>query len=106
MPFSRTPWLLLWFPALLAAQRTPINTDRPLIAAGLWAEARYNYAYWDAVRASWDSAFNAVLISLAERPTPGDVQFVRRLRRWGALLNDGQFEILPPAQIAGRIARP
>src|SRR5258705_153697 len=49
---SRTPWLSLGFPVLLcapvAAQRlTPV--DRQLVAAGMWAEARYNYAYWDAV---------------------------------------------------------
>jgi hypothetical protein len=35
--------------------------DRQLIASGMWAEARYNYAYWDAVRASWDSAFTATV---------------------------------------------
>ena len=89
---------MLWFPALLAAQR-PAGTasataaaaaaaDRQQVAAGLWAEARYNYAYWDAVRANWDSAFAATTSYIAGRPTPTDVQFARRLRRWGALLND------------------
>src|SRR5216117_3230415 len=106
---SRTPWLFVWFPALLcfplAAQRlSPV--DRQLIAAGLWAEARYNYAYWDAVRANWDSAFAAMVTYAAARPAPSDLQFFRRLRRWGALLNDGQLEILPPSSIANRIARP
>ena len=72
----------------------------------MWSEARYNYAYWDAVRANWDSAFAATLRYAAERPVPTDVQFIRRLRRWGALLNDGQFDILPPGPIASRIARP
>ncbi|HEV8511117.1 MAG TPA: S41 family peptidase [Gemmatimonadales bacterium] len=104
---SRTPWLSSWFPALLiaplAAQRvTPV--DRQLVAAGVWAEARYNYAYWDAVRANWDSAFATTVTLAGERQT--DLQFFRRLRRWGALLNDGQLEILPPAAIAGRMARP
>ena len=105
---SRTPWLLLWFPVLLAAQRAPPPPplDRQLVTAGFWAEARYNYAYWDAVRANWDSAFAAAMSYATERPVPTDVQFVRRLRRWGALLNDGQFEILPPAPVASRIARP
>ena len=112
MPFSRTPWLLLWFPALLAAQRGPAGpaggnaVERQRVAAGFWAEARYNYAYWDAVRANWDSAFAATLSYIGQRPVPTDVQFVRRLRRWGALLNDGQFELLPPASIASRVARP
>ena len=116
MPFPRTPWFVLWFPALLAAQR-PAGTasatalaaaasDRQQIAAGLWAEARYNYAYWDAVRANWDSAFAATTSYIAGRPAPTDVQFVRRLRRWGALLSDGQFELLPPPAIASRVARP
>jgi hypothetical protein len=106
---SRTPWLSAWFPALLAvplaAQRaTPV--DRQLVAAGVWAEARYNYAYWDAVHANWDSAFAATVTFIGERPAPTDLQFYRRLCRWGALLNDGQLEIIPPATIANRISRP
>jgi carboxyl-terminal processing protease len=106
---SRTPWLSAWFPALLVgplvAQRaTPV--DRQLVAAGVWAEARYNYAYWDAARANWDSAFAATVTFAGERPAPTDLQYFHRLRRWGALLNDGQLEILPPATIANRIARP
>src|SRR3989475_456991 len=104
MSFRTLPFLGL-FPALLAAQR-PSNVDRQRVAAGLWAEARYNYAYWDGVRANWDSAFAATVTYTEARPAPNDVQFFRRLRRWGALLNDGQFEILAPAAIANRIARP
>lgn len=76
------------------------------MAAGLWAEARYNYAYWDAVRANWDSAFATAVAYAAERPPPTELQFFRRLRRWGALLNDGQLEILPPVRVASQIARP
>ncbi|HMG19122.1 MAG TPA: S41 family peptidase [Gemmatimonadales bacterium] len=106
---SRTPWLSAWFPALLiaplAAQRVP-PVDRQLVAAGVWAESRYNYAYWDAVRANWDSAFAATISYAGERPPPTDLQFLRRLRHWGALLNDGQLEILPPVTIASRMARP
>lgn len=84
---------------------TPLSpTDRQLVVAGVWAEARYNYAYWDAVRANWDSAFAATVTYAAGRPT--ELQFFRQLRRWGALLNDGQFELLPPPAIAGRVARP
>lgn len=99
----------MWFPALLgggaplAAQRLgPV--DRQLIASGMWAEARYNYAYWDAVRASWDSAFTATVTYANGRPT--ELQFLRQLRRWGALLNDGQFDIIPPEAVAARMARP
>src|SRR6267378_3384174 len=113
---SRTPWLSAWFPVLLAALAALIPTllvaqranpvERQLIAAGLWAEARYNYAYWDAVRANWDSAFAATVTATQARPGPTDLQYFHRLRRWGALLNDGQLEILPPSGVANRIARP
>src|SRR5262249_59520098 len=105
---SRTPWLSAWFPVLavmLPAQRPP-SVDRQLVAAGVWAEARYNYAYWDAVRANWDSAFAATVTYTGERPAPTDPQFYYRLRRWAALLNDGQVDVVPPAAIASRIARP
>jgi C-terminal processing protease CtpA/Prc len=106
MPF-RTLWFFGLFPGLLAAQRAPAGTvDRQLVAAGLWSEAHYNYAYWDAVRANWDSAFAATVTYAGARPAPSDLQFFRRLRRWGALLNDGQVEILPPATIANRMGRP
>ena len=68
------------FPALLAAQRaSPV--ERQLVAAGVWAEARYNYAYWDAVRSNWDSAFAATVTYLGASPRPTDLQFFRRLRR-------------------------
>src|SRR6267142_751978 len=106
---SRTPWLSAWFPVLLAAplvaqRANPV--ERQLVAAGLWAEARYNYAYWDAGRANWDSAFAATVSYAGESPLPSNLQFFRRLRRWAALLHDGQLDILPPASIANRIARP
>ncbi|PYO90382.1 MAG: hypothetical protein DMD66_02880 [Gemmatimonadetes bacterium] len=102
---SRTLTFFGLFPALLGAQR-PASVDRQLAAAGLWAEARYNYAYWDVVRANWDSAFAATVTFTEARPAPSDLQFLRRLRRWGALLNDGQLELLAPAAVANRIARP
>ena len=98
-----------WFPAAvalpapLAAQRMSF-ADRQLVAAGIWAEARYHSAYWDAVRADWDSAFAATATYAAGRPT--DVQFFRRLRRLVALLGDGQAEVMPPPAIGARIARP
>ena len=62
-------WLSAWFPALLAVPLAaqparPTPADRQLVVAGLWAVARYNYAYWDAVRANWDSAFAATVTCL------------------------------------------
>ena len=100
-----------WFPALIGAG-TPLHAqqlsplDRQLVAAGVWSEPRYNYAYWDAVRANWDSAFAAVVSDATGRASPSDVQFFRRLRRFVTLLGDGQAELVPPPPIAGRVARP
>src|SRR6266699_2187370 len=56
-------------PVLLSAQQ-PAGVDRQLVAARLWVEARYNYAYWDGVRANWDSAFAATVTFAGERPPP------------------------------------
>src|SRR5881628_926259 len=102
---SRTLLLVSWFPALVSAQQLT-TVDRQLIAAGVWSEPRYNYAYWDAVRADWDSAFATVVTAARGSPAPSDVHFFRHLRHFIALLGDGQTELLPPAAIAGRVARP
>jgi hypothetical protein len=88
-----------------SAQRLS-GADRHRIAAGVWAEARYNYVYWDAVMANWDSAFAAMTGYAASRAAASDVYYFRRLRRWVALLEDGQAAVLAPPEIAGRIARP
>ena len=102
---SRTLLLFAWFPTVICAQQmTPV--DRQLVAAAVWSEARYNYAYWDAVRADWDSAFAAVVPETARRGSASDVQFFRRLRRFVALLGDPQAEVLAPPAIASRVARP
>src|SRR3990172_6271609 len=115
---SRTLRSVSWFPAalILAAPLAPKDAraaaqqrsfvDRQLVAAGVWSEARYNYAYWDGVRPDWDSAFAAVVTDAARRGSPSDVQFFRQLRRFLALLGDGQAELVPPPAIAGRVARP
>ena len=107
---SRTLLLVCWFPALASAQQpaTTATIDRQLVAAGVWSEARFNYAYWDVVRADWDSAFAAVVTVTASRaaPAPSDVQYFRRLKRFVALLRDPQAELVPPPAIAARVARP
>src|SRR5437773_12031675 len=94
-------------PVLLSAQR-PAGVDRQLVAARLWVEARYNYAYWDGVRANWDSAFAATVTFAGERPPrpprPPPVPLAPPLlhprRRRGALLHDGQFDVLAPPRVA------
>lgn len=106
--------MLAWFPALVATLAPPLiaqraatpSVDRQLVAAGVWSVARYNDAYWDDIRANWDSAFAATVTFTGERPTPTDLQFYYRLRRWAGVLNDGQVELLPPTALANRIARP
>ena len=99
-----TGFTLLCIAPLTAQRGTPVS--RQVVAAGFWAEARYNYANWDAVRANWDSAFTATVTRASETPGLTDMQLFHALRRWGALLNDGQLEILPPVAIAARVARP
>ncbi len=101
---SRTLLLVTWFPAVVCAQQVP-PVDRQLVAAGVWSESRYNYAYWDAVRADWDSAFAAVVTETTGR-TVSDVQYFRRLRRFVALLADPQADLEPPPALAARVARP
>jgi C-terminal processing protease CtpA/Prc len=96
--------MVAWFPVVVCAQQlTPV--DRQLVAAGVWSESRYNYAYWDAVRADWDSAFAAVVTETAGR-TLSDVQYFRRMRRFVALLADPQADLEPPPALAARVARP
>src|SRR5947199_9821049 len=53
--------------------------ERAAAVASVWAEARYNFAYWDRVRADWDSGLVANL-KLAAEPQPG-LPVYRRLRR-------------------------
>lgn len=74
------------------------------MVATLWSDARYNYAYWDHVRADWDSALDANLVLASQRQS--DVLFWRRLETFAALLNDGQAAVVPPAGIRSRRARP
>lgn len=87
---------------LAAQQLESVQRDR--LAAGVWSEARYNYAGWDRVRADWDSGFADLLATATLRQT--DVAFWRRLRCFIALLGDGQAAILPPASVATRVGRP
>lgn len=91
-------------PLVPAAGQQLSPTDRTQAVAAIWAEARYNFAYWDRVRADWDSGLVANL-RLAATPQP-DILFYRRLRRYVALLDDGQAEVTPPPSLASRIARP
>src|SRR5712691_2952617 len=88
--------------AARAQQLAP--ADRAVAVARLWAEARYNEAAWDLVRADWDSALAANLVLADQRQS--DALFYRRLRRMVALLGDGQATIRPPASVGTRVARP
>lgn len=75
-----------------------------MAVATVWAEARYNFAFWDRMRADWDSGLAANL-KLAQEPQ-SDLVFQRRLRRLVALLGDGQAAVIPPPNLRSRIARP
>ncbi|MGH7537048.1 MAG: S41 family peptidase [Gemmatimonadales bacterium] len=95
---------------LAAQQLGPI--ERARLAAGIWAEARYNAPAWEGVRSKWDSAFADLLAAAMAREsvrTPqrhSDLAYYRRLRRFVALLSDGQAAIEPPAALGARVARP
>ena len=88
--------------ALAGQQLTP--TERATAVATIWAEARYNFAYWDRVRADWDSALGANL-KLAAEPQ-SDLAFYRRLRRLLAVLGDGNAAVTLPPYLRSRLARP
>jgi hypothetical protein len=90
-------------PLGLAAQQLTA-TERAVAVATVWAEARSNFAYWDRVRADWDSALAANL-KLAAEPQ-SDLLFYRRLRRFVALLGDGQAAVIPSPPVRSRLARP
>jgi len=89
-------------PAVAAQQLTA--PERAAAVASVWAEARYNFAYWDHVRADWDSGLVANL-KLAAEPQ-SDLLFYRRLRRLVALLGDGRAAVIAPPTLRSRIARP
>src|SRR5438128_6492356 len=88
--------------AVAAQQLTA--AERAAAVASVWAEARYNFAYWDRVRADWDSGLVANL-KLAAEPQ-SDLLFYRRLRRFVALLGDGRAAVIAPPTLRSRIARP
>jgi carboxyl-terminal processing protease len=90
-------------PTQLPAQQLTA-TERAVAVADVWAEARYNFAYWDRVRVDWDSALAANL-KLAADPQ-SDLRFYHRLRRLVALLGDGQAAVIAPPYLRSRIARP
>src|SRR5258708_22891683 len=85
--------------ATSAAAQQLTATDRARAAAAVWAGAKYNYAWWDHVRADWDSALGATLRAANEPQS--DVRFYRRLRRVGAPLHDREPRGAPPAAAAG-----
>ncbi len=96
--------VLFALPVARAGAQQLSATERAQAVAILWGEARYNFAYWDRVRADWDSALAANL-RLAQEPQ-SDLRFLRRLRRFLALLADGQATVIAPPALRSRIARP
>src|SRR5437588_12448345 len=91
-------------PLRAAAAQQLTAPERAHALATVWAEARYNFAYWDRVRADWDSGLIANL-KLAAEPQ-SDLLFYRRLRRLVALLGDGRAAVTAPPPLRSRIARP
>lgn len=78
--------------------------ERQAVVAKIWSDARYSFAYWDRVKANWDSALTASLAAAARPQT--DVEFLRRMKRYVALLDHGQIAIWPAGRARDRTARP
>ena len=96
---------MAWVTPLGAAMAQQLTAaERAAVVASVWAEARYNFAYWDRVRADWDSALVANMRLTAEPQS--DLLFYRRLRRFLALLGDGRAVVIAPPALRSRIARP
>lgn len=98
-------WVLAGFTPLrpaLSQELTP--AERQGAVTRLWSAARYHFAYWDRTKADWDSAFAASLAAAARPQT--DLFFYRRLRRFAALLDQGQTAVLPASPTRDRVARP
>src|SRR5437867_2696086 len=89
--------------ALVSAQQLTA-TERAEAVATIWAEARYNFASWDRVRADWDSALTANLKLAAQ--VQSDVLFYRRLRRLVALLGDGQAGVIRSEEHTSELQSP
>jgi len=79
-------------------------TDRTQLVARLWSEARHNSSRWDGVRAKWDSGLVASLQNALQQQT--DLRFWQGLRRFAALLGDGQAAVVAPEALRSRVARP
>src|SRR5947199_10767216 len=77
--------------------------ERAATVASVWAEARYNFAYWDRVRADWDSGLVANLKLAAE--TQSDLLFYRRFRRRVAFLRHRPAAVLARPRRRSRSAR-
>jgi carboxyl-terminal processing protease len=78
--------------------------DRTALVAELWSVARTTSATAWRARVDWDAAL-ADGLRAAASPQP-DLQFLRVLRRFVALLDDGQADVLPPSGLRSRLARP
>lgn len=107
-PVRSVTWLLYALVAsapLTAARAQELTAaDRQGAVTRIWSGARYHFAYWDRVKADWDSAFAASLAAAARPQT--DVEFYRRLRRLTALLDHSQTAVLPAPPARDRMARP
>src|SRR5262245_49410430 len=77
-------------------------TDRTQLVARVWSEARRNSARWGDARADWDSAL-ATSLRRALQAQP-DLEFWRGLRRFVALLGDGQATVIAPEALRSRLA--
>jgi len=101
-----------WLQAFFRDEPTP-RPERPLTPeerirglATVWAEAKYNFAYWDRLpgEAWWDEQFQAYIPLVAGAAS--DEEYWRLMESFGNLLRDGHTLVLPPPWLTGQESEP
>lgn len=94
-------------PALATSYRENLGDDEKVAGLSkLWAEAKYNFAYFHAVpQLDWDATYLAFLPRV--RQTRSTLEYYRVLMAFYAKLQDGHTNVSPPAELVNALfARP
>lgn len=94
-------------PALVTPYRENISDEEKVAGLSkLWAEAKFNFAYFHAVpQLNWDATYLAYLPRV--RQTRSTAEYYRVLMEFYAKLQDGHTSVFPPTELANAMyARP
>ena len=87
--------LLFSLHANAQSENTLAESKKVYWLSRLWAEASYNFAFFDQVPAlNWDDTYREFIPQVLETKT--DWEYYRVLRRFYALLHDGHTRVFPP----------